>query len=74
MMILYFLIGCSIVMALIFLAAFFWSLKDGQQDDMVTPGIRVLFDDDSPKVAETESREVGKSGRREVRKSESPKV
>ena len=46
MMILYFLIGCSIVMALIFLAAFFWSLKDGQQDDMVTPGIRVLFDDE----------------------------
>ena len=48
MMILYFLIGCSIVMALIFLAAFFWSLKDGQQDDMVTPGIRVLFDDEVP--------------------------
>ena len=46
MMILYFLIGCSIVMALIFLAAFFWSLRDGQQDDMVTPGIRVLFDDE----------------------------
>lgn len=45
MMILYFLIGCSIVMALIFLAAFFWSLKDGQQDDMVTPGIRILFED-----------------------------
>ena len=46
MMILYFLIGCSIVMALIFLAAFFWSLKDGQQDDMVTPGIRILFDEE----------------------------
>ncbi|MGF1926215.1 MAG: cbb3-type cytochrome oxidase assembly protein CcoS [Bacteroidia bacterium] len=46
MIILYFLIGCSIIMALIFLGAFFWSLKDGQQDDMVTPGIRILFDDD----------------------------
>lgn len=46
MIILYFLIGCSIVMALFFLGAFFWSLKDGQQDDMVTPGIRILFDDE----------------------------
>lgn len=45
MIIIYFLIGCSILMALIFLAAFFWSLKDGQQDDMVTPGYRILFDD-----------------------------
>ncbi len=46
MIILYFLIGCSIIMALIFLGAFFWSLKNGQQDDMVTPGIRILFDDE----------------------------
>jgi len=57
MMILYFLIGCSILMALIFLCAFFWSLKDGQQDDMVTPGIRILFDEEEgiPKVDENES-------------------
>lgn len=52
MNILYFLIGCSIIMALIFLAAFIWSLKSGQQDDMVTPGFRILFDDE---MEETES-------------------
>lgn len=46
MLILYFLIGCSIVMALIFLAAFFWSLRTGQQDDLVTPGMRILFEDE----------------------------
>ena len=46
MNILYFLVGCSIVMALIFLGAFFWSLKNGQHDDVYTPGIRVLFDDE----------------------------
>lgn len=45
MNILYFLVGCSVLMAVIFLCAFIWSLKNGQQDDMVTPGIRVLFDD-----------------------------
>ncbi|MFD2585130.1 cbb3-type cytochrome oxidase assembly protein CcoS [Pedobacter vanadiisoli] len=49
MNILYFLIGCSVVMALIFLAAFVWSLRNGQHDDVVTPGIRVLFDDEEGK-------------------------
>ena len=46
MNILYFLVGCSVFMALIFLGAFVWSLKSGQHDDVVTPGIRVLFDDE----------------------------
>ncbi|RYY70508.1 MAG: cbb3-type cytochrome oxidase assembly protein CcoS [Chitinophagaceae bacterium] len=46
MNILYFLVGCSVVMALIFLGAFIWSLKNGQHDDVVTPGMRVLFDDE----------------------------
>lgn len=46
MNILYFLVGCSVLMALIFLGAFIWSLKNGQHDDVYTPGIRVLFDDE----------------------------
>ncbi len=45
--ILYFLIGCSILVALIFLIAFFWSLKNGQHDDVYTPSVRILFDDDT---------------------------
>jgi len=46
MNILYFLICCSILMALIFLAAFFWAAKNGQHDDVYTPGVRILFDDE----------------------------
>ncbi|WP_443943580.1 cbb3-type cytochrome oxidase assembly protein CcoS [Pedobacter sp. AW1-32] len=46
MNILYFLVGCSVVMALIFLGAFFWASKTGQHDDVYTPGVRILFDDD----------------------------
>lgn len=46
MNILYFLVGCSVLMALIFLGAFFWSLKNGQHDDVYTPGVRILFDDE----------------------------
>ena len=53
MNILYFLVGCSILMALIFLGAFFWSLKNGQHDDVYTPGIRVLFDDELIDTEET---------------------
>ncbi|MFM6954238.1 MAG: cbb3-type cytochrome oxidase assembly protein CcoS [Sphingobacteriaceae bacterium] len=48
MTILYFLIGCSIVLALFFLAAFFWAMRTGQNDDMQTPAMRILFDEDMP--------------------------
>ncbi|HEY1025487.1 MAG TPA: cbb3-type cytochrome oxidase assembly protein CcoS [Sphingobacteriaceae bacterium] len=48
MEIIYFLIGCSIIIALVFLGAFFWAMKNGQNDDMQTPAIRILFDDDKP--------------------------
>jgi cbb3-type cytochrome oxidase maturation protein len=40
------LIGISILLALIFLIAFFWASKSGQHDDMYTPSIRILFDDE----------------------------
>ncbi|MCY1520073.1 cytochrome oxidase maturation protein, cbb3-type [compost metagenome] len=48
MNILYFLVGCSLVMALIFLGAFIWSLRNGQHDDVNTPGIRILLDEEEP--------------------------
>lgn len=48
----YFLIGCSILLALIFLAAFFWASKAGQHDDTHTPGMRILFDDEPPEAEE----------------------
>lgn len=48
MNILYFLIGCSILIALGFLYAFFWSVRTGQNDDMETPAMRILFDDEPP--------------------------
>jgi cbb3-type cytochrome oxidase maturation protein len=44
----YVLIGCSIVLALVFLAAFFWASRTGQHDDTYTPSVRILFDDDLP--------------------------
>ena len=43
---LFFLIGCSVVLALIFLLAFFWAHHNGQNDDLYTPSVRILLDDD----------------------------
>lgn len=53
----YVLIGCSIVLALIFLAAFFWASRTGQHDDTYTPAVRILFDDDLPAPATPKSDE-----------------
>jgi cbb3-type cytochrome oxidase maturation protein len=49
------LIGISIVVAGSFLAAFLWSVKNGQFDDDYTPSIRILFDDEAPKQVSTTS-------------------
>lgn len=38
------LIIASIVVAGGFLAAFFWSVKKGQFEDMETPAMRILFE------------------------------
>ena len=40
------LIGVSVLVASAFLAAFLWSVKNGQMDDDYTPSIRMLFDDE----------------------------
>jgi cbb3-type cytochrome oxidase maturation protein len=49
MSIIYFLIGCSMLLALIFLGAFLWAQRSGQNDDLYTPGIRILLDDEKQK-------------------------
>ncbi|TKC05937.1 cbb3-type cytochrome oxidase assembly protein CcoS [Pedobacter frigoris] len=53
----YFLIGCSILLALIFLAAFFWASKTGQHDDTYTPAVRILFEDEMQPENQTKSDE-----------------
>jgi cbb3-type cytochrome oxidase maturation protein len=46
MNILYLLIGCSILLALLFLGAFIWAQKSGQNDDLHTPAMRMLLDEE----------------------------
>lgn len=40
------LIFVSVLVAGSFLAAFLWSVKNGQMDDDYTPSIRMLFEDE----------------------------
>ena len=39
------LIGLSLVVALTFLGAFFWAVRNGQYEDDYTPSVRMLFDE-----------------------------
>ncbi|GAB3799593.1 hypothetical protein GCM10028819_23260 [Spirosoma humi] len=57
MHIIFFMIGVSLLMALGFLGAFFWSMKTGQQDDLYTPSLRMLLDDDMPEAPVTHGAE-----------------
>lgn len=52
MEILYLLIPVSVVLVFAIAAAFWWSVKSGQFDDLEGPGFRILMDDDKPKVQE----------------------
>ncbi|SKB98630.1 cytochrome oxidase maturation protein, cbb3-type [Sphingobacterium nematocida] len=56
MSIIFFLIGCSVFIALIFLGAFFWANKTGQNDDTYTPSVRILFDDEVKSDGGSESK------------------
>lgn len=47
--IIYIMIIVSFILAIFFLASFIWASKSGQYDDDITPGIRILFDDEKPK-------------------------
>ncbi len=60
MQVLIVLVVCSLVVALGFLAAFFWSVKDNQYEDTYTPSMRILFDDNEIANQDTESKESKK--------------
>ncbi|TYB74459.1 cbb3-type cytochrome oxidase assembly protein CcoS [Bizionia gelidisalsuginis] len=46
MNIIYMLLAISVFVALVFFAAFIYSVKKGQYDDMYTPSVRMLFEDE----------------------------
>ncbi len=55
MEILYLLIPISVILVFLIGIAFWWSLRNGQFDDMEGPGYRVLMDDDKPSTPDQKS-------------------
>ena len=53
MSVIYLLLTLSILVALVFLIAFIYSVKKGQYDDSYTPSVRMLFDDELVKDKKT---------------------
>jgi len=48
MVVFYILTPVALLLAGLGLAAFFWSVRSGQYDDVETPAIRILIDNDEP--------------------------
>lgn len=46
MSVIYVLLAISILVALVFFAAFILSVRNGQYDDAYTPSVRMLFEDE----------------------------
>ncbi|RKD14405.1 cytochrome oxidase maturation protein, cbb3-type [Pelobium manganitolerans] len=61
MTIIFFLIACSVVLALCFLAAFFWSHHSGQNKDLYTPSVRILFENEAEEKPEGTKKEEQKA-------------
>ncbi len=62
MSVLIILLIASISIAALFLAAFLWSVKSGQYDDEVSPPMRMLFDDTTPKEKKVAPQSLAASG------------
>lgn len=59
---LFLLLFISIIVALVFLGAFLYSVRGGQFDDDYTPAVRILFDDavESTDDKESQSTQINK--------------
>ena len=57
MSVIYLLLTISIVVALVFFAAFIISVRSGQYDDMEGPAHRILNDDDDPLLPDAKAQQ-----------------
>ena len=54
MSIIYMLLTISVIVAITFFVAFVFSVKKGQYDDVYTPSVRMLFEDELVKNTSTQ--------------------
>lgn len=60
MSILYLLIPLAVVLMVIAVGFFIWTVKNGQYDDMDGPAHRILMDDDDPRIPHREMGDAAK--------------
>lgn len=66
MSILYLLIPLGLILLGIAIAAFFWAVRSGQFDDLDTPAMSVVMDDDTKPAARNRRRESESGGGEET--------
>jgi cbb3-type cytochrome oxidase maturation protein len=59
MEILYLLIPLSVVFVFLIGVVFWWALRSGQFDDLEGPGLKIILDDDTPRVDPTSEERHG---------------
>ncbi|MBK8944226.1 MAG: cbb3-type cytochrome oxidase assembly protein CcoS [Ignavibacteriae bacterium] len=60
MNVIFVLIAFSSFVAIMFLAAYIWSVKTGQYDDNYTPSVRILFDSEVSKNEKEKTKDADK--------------
>lgn len=56
MSIIFLLTGVSLLLALGFLGAFLWAIRNGQYEDDYTPSVRILFEDSKKEKKSNENK------------------
>ena len=59
--VIYILLTISIIVAVVFFISFIISVRNGQYDDVYTPSVRILFDDELVKESKEKSSESTKT-------------
>ena len=60
MSVIYIMLSISLLVALVFFAAFIMAVRKGQYDDGYTPSVRMLFEDELVKDLKSESKKPKK--------------
>ena len=55
MSVVYIVLPIAVVLAVVAMAAFIWSVRSGQMDDLETPGVRLLIEEDDTPPQDEES-------------------
>jgi cbb3-type cytochrome oxidase maturation protein len=65
--ILYFLVPAALMLGLIFVVSFVWMVRSGQYEDLETPAIRILMDEEKiDLVLENKNNEIKNKGDKQV--------